>query len=164
MVVLITIIINIIGVVGIRVIRGPLGALWAEQEWADYLEQNNTMRGTMCEMEGSAFNMFSPEATATECVGVKPTFIDEMRTGTSGQLFHPERLIPSNAANTVGKQNLCVTRPSRSPRPSVRKLRDSCGRSAAPCDHSFFRVTLIARRGYRVGLLSPNYNVRSMMV
>ncbi|GMQ01221.1 hypothetical protein CsSME_00047928 [Camellia sinensis var. sinensis] len=62
-------------------------------------------------------------------VDLEPTFIDEVRTGTYRQLFHPEQLISSkeDAANnfarghyTIGKEivDLCLDR--------IRKLADNC--------------------------------------
>ena len=63
------------------------------------------------------------------CVPVQPTVIDEVRTGTYRQLFHPEQLISGkeDAANnfarghyTIGKEivDLCLDR--------IRKLADNC--------------------------------------
>ena len=60
---------------------------------------------------------------------VQPTVIDEVRTGTYRQLFHPEQLISGkeDAANnfarghyTIGKEivDLCLDR--------IRKLADNC--------------------------------------
>ncbi len=63
------------------------------------------------------------------CVPAQPTVIDEVRTGTYRQLFHPEQLISGkeDAANnfarghyTIGKEivDLCLDR--------IRKLADNC--------------------------------------
>ena len=68
-------------------------------------------------------------ADARLCVRVQPTVIDEVRTGTYRQLFHPEQLISGkeDAANnfarghyTIGKEivDLCLDR--------IRKLADNC--------------------------------------
>merc|ERR1712066_227583 len=82
-----------------------------------------------------AFNTFFSETGAGKhvprCVMVdlEPTVIDEVRTGTYRQLFHPEQLISGkeDAANnfarghyTIGKEivDLCLDR--------IRKLADNC--------------------------------------
>ena len=82
-----------------------------------------------------AFNTFFSETGAGKhvprCVFVdlEPTVIDEVRTGTYRQLFHPEQLISGkeDAANnfarghyTIGKEivDLCLDR--------IRKLADNC--------------------------------------
>ena len=82
-----------------------------------------------------AFNNFFSETGAGKhvprCVflDLEPTVIDEVRTGTYGQLFHPEQLISGkeDAANnfarghyTIGKEivDLCLDR--------IRKLADQC--------------------------------------
>ncbi|CDY35861.1 BnaC09g37930D [Brassica napus] len=82
-----------------------------------------------------AFNTFFSETGAGKhvpravFVDLEPTVIDEVRTGTYRQLFHPEQLISGkeDAANnfarghyTVGKEivDLCLDR--------VRKLADNC--------------------------------------
>ncbi|KAM0013774.1 Tubulin alpha chain [Helianthus debilis subsp. tardiflorus] len=82
-----------------------------------------------------AFNTFFSETSAGKhvpraiFVDLEPTVIDEVRTGTYRQLFHPEQLISGkeDAANnfarghyTVGKEivDLCLDR--------VRKLADNC--------------------------------------
>lgn len=65
----------------------------------------------------------------TAAVSLQPTVIDEVRTGTYRQLFHPEQLISGkeDAANnfarghyTIGKEivDLCLDR--------IRKLADNC--------------------------------------
>ena len=82
-----------------------------------------------------AFNTFFSETGAGKhvprCVflDLEPTVIDEVRTGTYRQLFHPEQLISGkeDAANnfarghyTIGKEivDLCLDR--------IRKLADNC--------------------------------------
>ena len=82
-----------------------------------------------------AFNTFFSETGAgkhvprTVFVDLEPTVIDEVRTGTYRQLFHPEQLISGkeDAANnfarghyTIGKEivDLCLDR--------IRKLADNC--------------------------------------
>ena len=66
---------------------------------------------------------------ADSCPALQPTVIDEVRTGTYRQLFHPEQLISGkeDAANnfarghyTIGKEivDLCLDR--------IRKLADNC--------------------------------------
>ncbi|MBF6271798.1 hypothetical protein IU460_29575, partial [Nocardia farcinica] len=82
-----------------------------------------------------AFNTFFSETGSGKHVpraiflDLEPTVIDEVRTGTYRQLFHPEQLMSGkeDAANnfarghyTVGKEivDLCVDR--------VRKLADNC--------------------------------------
>ena len=82
-----------------------------------------------------AFNTFFSETGAgkhvprTVFVDLEPTVVDEVRTGTYRQLFHPEQLISGkeDAANnfarghyTVGKEivDLCLDR--------IRKLADNC--------------------------------------
>jgi tubulin alpha len=82
-----------------------------------------------------AFNTFFSETGAGKhvprCVFVdlEPTVVDEVRTGTYRQLFHPEQLISGkeDAANnfarghyTIGKEivDLCLDR--------IRKLADNC--------------------------------------
>jgi len=82
-----------------------------------------------------AFNTFFSETGAgkhvprTVFVDLEPTVVDEVRTGTYRQLFHPEQLISGkeDAANnfarghyTIGKEivDLCLDR--------VRKLADNC--------------------------------------
>ena len=98
----------------------------------------------MCAREGptrrrreydDAFNTFFSETGAgkhvprTVFVDLEPTVIDEVRTGTYRQLFHPEQLISGkeDAANnyarghyTIGKEivDLCLDR--------IRKLADNC--------------------------------------
>lgn len=68
------------------------------------------------------------QGTYFECL-LQPTVIDEVRTGTYRQLFHPEQLISGkeDAANnfarghyTIGKEivDLCLDR--------IRKLADNC--------------------------------------
>ncbi|KAE9463175.1 hypothetical protein C3L33_04895, partial [Rhododendron williamsianum] len=86
-------------------------------------------------VEHDAFNTFFSETGAGKhvpraiFVDLEPTVIDEVRTGTYRQLFHPEQLISGkeDAANnfarghyTVGKEivDLCLDR--------VRKLADNC--------------------------------------
>ena len=76
----------------------------------------------------------------TLCIPVQPTVIDEVRTGTYRQLFHPEQLISGkeDAANnfarghyTIGKEivDLCLDR--------IRKLADNCtGVCTCPGLHS----------------------------
>ena len=71
---------------------------------------------------------------------MQPTVIDEVRTGTYRQLFHPEQLISGkeDAANnfarghyTIGKEivDLCLDR--------IRKLADNCtGVCTFPGSHS----------------------------
>ena len=82
-----------------------------------------------------AFNTFFSETGAgkhvprTVFVDLEPTVVDEVRTGTYRQLFHPEQLISGkeDAANnfarghyTIGKEivDLCLDR--------IRKLADNC--------------------------------------
>uniref|UniRef100_A0A453H9K6 Tubulin/FtsZ GTPase domain-containing protein n=1 Tax=Aegilops tauschii subsp. strangulata TaxID=200361 RepID=A0A453H9K6_AEGTS len=82
-----------------------------------------------------AFNTFFSETGAGKhvpravFVDLEPTVIDEVRTGTYRQLFHPEQLISGkeDAANnfarghyTIGKEivDLCLDR--------IRKLADNC--------------------------------------
>ena len=82
-----------------------------------------------------AFNTFFSETGAgkhvprTVFVDLEPTVVDEIRTGTYRQLFHPEQLISGkeDAANnyarghyTIGKEivDLCLDR--------IRKLADNC--------------------------------------
>ncbi|CAN1138939.1 Tubulin alpha-4 chain [Linum perenne] len=82
-----------------------------------------------------AFNTFFSETGAGKhvpravFVDLEPTVIDEVRTGTYRQLFHPEQLISGkeDAANnfarghyTIGKEivDLCLDR--------IRKLPDNC--------------------------------------
>ena len=82
-----------------------------------------------------AFNTFFSETGAGKHVprsvfiDLEPTVIDEVRTGTYRQLFHPEQLISGkeDAANnfarghyTIGKEivDLCLDR--------IRKLADNC--------------------------------------
>ncbi len=70
-----------------------------------------------------------PAVQLTMYVPAQPTVIDEVRTGTYRQLFHPEQLISGkeDAANnfarghyTIGKEivDLCLDR--------IRKLADNC--------------------------------------
>jgi tubulin alpha len=91
--------------------------------------------GTKTGFSDDSFNTFFSETGAGKhvprCVYIdlEPTVIDEVRTGTYRQLFHPEQLIngKEDAANnyarghyTVGKEivDLCLER--------VRKLADQC--------------------------------------
>eukprot|EP00994_Dinema_validum_P006476 NODE_482_length_1647_cov_91.703379_g343_i0.p1 GENE.NODE_482_length_1647_cov_91.703379_g343_i0~~NODE_482_length_1647_cov_91.703379_g343_i0.p1 ORF type:complete len:300 (-),score=71.22 NODE_482_length_1647_cov_91.703379_g343_i0:581-1480(-) len=86
-------------------------------------------------VEDDAFNTFFSETGAGKHVpravflDLEPTVVDEVRTGTYRQLFHPEQLISGkeDAANnyarghyTIGKEivDLCLDR--------VRKLADNC--------------------------------------
>jgi len=86
-------------------------------------------------VEDDAFNTFFSETGAGKhvprCVFIdlEPTVVDEVRTGTYRQLFHPEQLISGkeDAANnyarghyTIGKEivDLCLDR--------IRKLADNC--------------------------------------
>jgi len=86
-------------------------------------------------MEDDAFNTFFSETGAGKhvprCVFVdlEPTVIDEVRTGTYRQLFHPEQLITGkeDAANnyarghyTIGKEIIDITLDR------IRKLADNC--------------------------------------
>ncbi|KAG2375155.1 hypothetical protein C9374_010159 [Naegleria lovaniensis] len=86
-------------------------------------------------VEDDAFNTFFSETGAGKHVpravflDLEPTVVDEVRTGTYRQLFHPEQLITGkeDAANnyarghyTIGKEivDLCLDR--------IRKLADNC--------------------------------------
>ena len=86
-------------------------------------------------VEDDAFNTFFSETGAGKHVpravllDLEPTVVDEVRTGTYRQLFHPEQLISGkeDAANnyarghyTIGKEivDLCLDR--------IRKLADNC--------------------------------------
>ncbi|ORC76609.1 putative alpha tubulin, partial [Trypanosoma theileri] len=86
-------------------------------------------------VEDDAFNTFFSETGAGKHVpravflDLEPTVVDEIRTGTYRQLFHPEQLISGkeDAANnyarghyTIGKEivDLCLDR--------IRKLADNC--------------------------------------
>ena len=86
-------------------------------------------------VEDDAFNTFFSETGAgkhvprTVFLDLEPTVVDEVRTGTYRQLFHPEQLISGkeDAANnyarghyTIGKEivDLCLDR--------IRKLADNC--------------------------------------
>ncbi len=86
-------------------------------------------------VEDDAYNTFFSETGAGKHVpravflDLEPSFVDEVRTGTYRQLFHPEQLISGkeDAANnyarghyTIGKEivDLCLDR--------IRKLADNC--------------------------------------
>ena len=90
---------------------------------------------------------------APPCHPLQPTVIDEVRTGTYRQLFHPEQLISGkeDAANnfarghyTIGKEivDLCLDR--------IRKLADNCtGLQGA---HLLLLRLLLAAWGLRCAL------------
>ncbi|KAI6683566.1 hypothetical protein NL676_029479 [Syzygium grande] len=100
-----------------------------------YAAAKVSSRDSSVGVEHDAFNTFFSETGSGKhvpraiFVDLEPTVIDEVRTGSYRQLFHPEQLISGkeDAANnfarghyTVGREivNLCLDR--------VRKLADNC--------------------------------------
>ena len=88
------------------------------------LEKNNSKLWAECSMQGCCQTTIPASHS-----GQEPTVVDEVRTGTYRQLFHPEQLISGkeDAANnfarghyTIGKEivDLVLDR--------IRKLADNC--------------------------------------
>ena len=120
-----------------------------------------------------AFNTFFSETGAGKHVpravflDLEPTVVDEVRTGTYRQLFHPEQLITGkeDAANnyarghyTVGKEivDLCLDR--------VRKLADQCtGLQGFLVFHSFGGGTGSGFTSLLLERLSVDYGKKSKL-
>jgi tubulin alpha len=113
--------------------RQRLGVVFASSTESNLTAKNALRQDHRC--ADDAFNTFFSETGAgnyvsrTVFVDLEPTVIDEVRTGTYRQLFHPEQLISGkeDAANnfarghyTIGKEivDLCLDR--------IRKLADQC--------------------------------------
>jgi len=124
-------------------------------------------------VEDDAFNTFFSETGAGKhvprCVflDLEPTVVDEVRTGTYRQLFHPEQLISGkeDAANnyarghyTIGKEivDLCLDR--------IRKLADNCtGLQGFFCMHAVGGGTGSGLGSLLLERLSVDYGKKSKL-